>query len=147
MSNQTPFTVARATGRSGDPTVRELVGEWLATDTVQRQLVDRVTRAIGSGVLPPSAASLLRLLSAEAGERSADLAVQIAGAAVATGVGSDPGVAGRAGVSYLMRQGGSLGGGSTEIARNIVSERMLGMPREHAPDRDVPFSQVKRGRS
>jgi alkylation response protein AidB-like acyl-CoA dehydrogenase len=146
MSNQTPFAVARATGRSTDPSVRELVGEWLTMEAVQQQLVDRVTRAIGSGVLPPQAASLLRLLSAEAGERSADLAVQVAGAAVAAGVGNAPGVAGLAGISYLMRQGGSLGGGSTEIARNIISERMLGMPREQAPDRDVPFNQVKRGR-
>jgi hypothetical protein len=32
------------------------------------------------------------------------------------------------------------------MARNIISERMLGMPREDAADRDVPFSQVKRGR-
>jgi alkylation response protein AidB-like acyl-CoA dehydrogenase len=143
---QTPFALARATGRSADPSVRELVGEWLVTETVQQQLVERVSRAIGSGALPAPAASLLRLLSAETAELGADLAVRIAGANVATGVGADPGVAGRAGVSYLMRQGGSLGGGSTEIARNIVSERLLGMPREYAPDRDVPFNQVKRGR-
>ena len=45
-----------------------------------------------------------------------------------------------------MRQGASLGGGSTEMARNIISERILGMPRENAADRDVPFNQVKRGR-
>jgi hypothetical protein len=32
------------------------------------------------------------------------------------------------------------------MARNIISERMAGMPRGYAADRDVPFSQVKRGR-
>jgi hypothetical protein len=32
------------------------------------------------------------------------------------------------------------------MARNIISERVLGMPREFAEDRDVPFSQVRQGR-
>ena len=50
------------------------------------------------------------------------------------------------GIQYLMRQGASLGGGSSEMSRNMVSERVLMMPREMAADRDVPFREVRRGR-
>ena len=47
---------------------------------------------------------------------------------------------------YLSRQAASLGGGTTEIARNIIGERILGFPREYAADRGVPFKEVKHNR-
>ncbi len=135
----------RRTGRAGDPAARELAAEFHALGKIGAQLVDRVTAGMRSGQLPPAAGSLIRLFSGDSNTRRAEIALELAGPAA---VIRDPALQGErdVGVHFIARQGGSLGGGSTEMARNIISERMLGMPREYAADRDMPFSQVRRGR-
>ena len=46
------------------------------------------------------------------------------------------------GTDFLMRQVACIGGGTTEMARNVVSERVLGMPRDQTSDRDMAFRDV-----
>jgi hypothetical protein len=46
-----------------------------------------------------------------------------------------------------MRQVSCIGGGTTEMAANVVAERVLGMPREPNLDRDIPFRDVPRSPS
>ena len=57
----------------------------------------------------------------------------------------DDGEAAEFGNDFLLRQVATLGGGTTEMARNVVSERVLGMPRELSHDRNTPFRDVPKG--
>jgi alkylation response protein AidB-like acyl-CoA dehydrogenase len=120
--------------------VRELVAEAHAIGRVQQQLIGRITAGMRTEQLPPPATAITRLFSGESASRLAEIGVEVMGPHAVAGAHVDVGTA------FVMRQAGSLGGGSTEIARNIISERVLGMPREPAADRDVPFSQVRQGR-
>jgi len=133
--------LARATGRANDPRVRQLVAEARVNDLVGMHLIQRVTKGITSGKYSGPAGSMFRLYAATNSERHQDIALEIAAAGAA--VWDEGDVAGQKGVEYLMRQGGSLGGGSNEMQRNIISERVLGMPREYAADKDRPFDEVR----
>ena len=138
-----------STGQASDPRARELVAESHLLSRVQEQLIDRVVAGMQAQQLPPTAGSIIRLF----GGVSAVTAGRDRPGAGGLARGIRPGPPVRAtraspaiGVQFLMRQASCLGGGSTEMARNIISERVLGMPREYAADRDIPFSQVRQGR-
>jgi alkylation response protein AidB-like acyl-CoA dehydrogenase len=142
--------LARRTGQASDPRARELVAESLVLSRVQEQLIDRVVTGMRTGALPPTAGSIIRLFGGMSTVRRAEITLDLAGANAVTapapgGPGGHPGDP-AIGVQFIYRQSSCLGGGSTEMARNIISERILGMPREYAADRDVPFSQVRQGR-
>ncbi len=137
--------LAHAAGRSDDPAVRRLVAEARVGDRVFQQLTERVATGIRTGALPAPAGAIARLFAATNSERHFDVGLDIAGAAAAAWEEGDPG--GRHGGLFLLRQANSLGGGSSEMARNIISERVLGMPREYAPDRDRPFDEVRHNTS
>ncbi|VEG54397.1 acyl-CoA dehydrogenase [Mycolicibacterium aurum] len=144
-------TLAEATGQGDDPRIQDLAGRALARRIVKQQLIEHVASAIGNGSLPPNAGTLIRLFHAETTELEIDTALAIAGTAgvVDEGSADDPAASDLLdiGVRYLSRQTGSLGGGTSEMARNVIAERILGFPREPAADRGVPFNQVKRNKT
>ena len=66
-------------------------------------------------------------------------------ARAATAWDDTDGAAAEIGNDYLLRQVSTLGGGTTEMARNVICERVLGMPRELSYDRNTPFRDVPKG--
>jgi alkylation response protein AidB-like acyl-CoA dehydrogenase len=138
--------LVQSQGRQQEPLVRRLVAEAHIRKVVHHQLNARLTKGMAAGKVPAPAGSIMKLFGAVNTMRRAEIGLTVAGPAAA----AFPVLDGRAspgeqiGVFSLVRQGGSLGGGSNEIQRNIISERLLGLPREHAADRDVPYREVRR---
>lgn len=132
--------LAEKTGQADNVRVRELAGRALVHRTVGGQLAGHVFRGVRDGSLPPAAGTLIRLFHAETVTTDADTALAIAGTAAVVG---EPGDGLEIGLRYLSRQTVCLGGGTTEMARNVIGERVLNFPREYAADRGVPFNQVR----
>lgn len=133
--------LAVARGVADDPEVQRMLGQAETLAAVHLQFNDNVGRRIGAGRLPDIASAMLRLFAGLMAVERTNIGLAIAGDHGVAWHDDDPG--GRFGVAYLMRQSRCISGGTVEMARNAISERLLGMPREFTPDRELPFSQVR----
>jgi hypothetical protein len=124
--------------------VREMVGRALVHRAVHSQLSEHVYHAVADGSLPPAAGSIIRLCMAEVHNVETDTAHAVAGSSAAV---EDDAHMLDIGTRYLGRQIASIGGGTTEMARNVIGERVLNFPREYAADRGVPFNQVRHSKA
>ncbi|HMG44724.1 MAG TPA: acyl-CoA dehydrogenase family protein [Acidimicrobiales bacterium] len=145
-TGDTLLELVRDVGRLADPRARDLVGEAHALRLVQGKMVSRITRGIATGAFTDQAASIIRLMAGVVGNRTTTIGFELAGPH-AVAWPDDAAALGELGLGYLTRQASSIGGGTTEMARNVISERVLGMPRERAADRDVAFRDVPRSAS
>ena len=121
---------ARRTGRADDPLVRQ---ELAAIYTGERLIPWGARRG-----LHPSIGKLWRTIQ---GRRAAQLAHEIGGP-LAAAWETDDTDADYWAYHVLNCRGMSLGGGTDEVQRNTLGERVLGLPREPGPSRDTPFKDL-----
>jgi alkylation response protein AidB-like acyl-CoA dehydrogenase len=134
--------LARSTGKSDDPVTRQALADLHTRRSVNNWNTERAKAVMEAGGSSPLA-SLGKLAMSEilhgAGHRSG----WVLGAEALLD-GDDHPRARDLAYSHLNAYFTSIGGGTDQIQRNIIGERILGLPREPEVDRDVPFRQVAR---
>ncbi|MBM3658148.1 MAG: acyl-CoA dehydrogenase [Actinobacteria bacterium] len=135
---------ARQAARLDDPLARDLIGRGYTTALVGDPLQRRLGEGIAGGHLSDQAASIGRLYGWEVMKAMLTIPFELAGATGAAWDDDDGALYGT-GHAYMVRQAIAIAGGTIEMARNVISERVLGMPREQSFDREVPFRDVPRG--
>jgi alkylation response protein AidB-like acyl-CoA dehydrogenase len=143
-SNARLVELARAAPAPVAAARRQAVGETHMLTVVGRQLIERVEAGTRTGQFAGPGGAVLKLFRGVSSARQASLGLTLGGPGAVVGYTRD-GVG--LGVASLMRQSGCLAGGSNEMQRNLISERLLGMPREPAADRDIPYREVHHSKS
>lgn len=138
--------IAADAGTLDDARSRELIGEAEMLALAGGALERRISEGIATGTMSGQASAIARLHAGRSMVRRQTIAFDLAGAAGGAWTSGDGELAMR-GDDFLMRQISCIGGGTTEMAANVVAERVLGFPRERSLDRDVAFRDVPRSAS
>jgi alkylation response protein AidB-like acyl-CoA dehydrogenase len=127
--------------RREDPIVRQELADMYSRDQILQAMSLRIMTAVRQREKPPIDPSLLKLYYTEKRNRSGNLAALIAGtAAMLTDDEPTRWVASEVVGRYSV----SIGGGTTEVQKNNLAERALGLPREPAPDREFAWKDLLR---
>jgi acyl-CoA dehydrogenase len=123
--------LARATGRTGDPLVRQELANIVINERVARYTNLRAMAKIAVGQLPGPEMSLAKLALTANMVRVYELVSSILGPALV----ADTGTWGTYAWSEFLLgvPGMRIAGGSDEVLHNIIGERVLGLPKEPAP--------------
>ncbi|MEO3868982.1 acyl-CoA dehydrogenase family protein [Nonomuraea sp. B12E4] len=134
----TSFETLRQSVDTSDPLVRDELVELHIRSRALALFNQRLAQETRAGIFPGARGSAAKLLLAELTLFQADLATRLVGP---ESVLSDHPLA----QAISLAPGMSLGGGTNEIMRNIIGDRVLNLPPEPRVDKTVPFKDLKVG--
>lgn len=131
------ITLARARGLNADPTVRDALARLVVDIRVMALTARRARDAAGAG-RPGPEGSGMKLRGSRTFRDYTNLALRLLGAEALT-ADAEPWH-----TLFLTAPSLSIRGGTDEIQRNIIGERILGLAEEPRLDRTLPFDQLPR---
>ncbi|MEU8141732.1 acyl-CoA dehydrogenase family protein [Nonomuraea sp. NPDC048901] len=134
----TSLAALRQVVDTADPLVRDELVELHIRSRALALFNQRLSQETKAGIFPGARGSAAKLLLAELYLYQADLATRLVGPEAV--VGGHP-----LAQAISMAPGMSLGGGTNEIMRNIIGDRVLNLPPEPRVDKTVPFKDLKVG--
>ncbi len=134
--------LARGFGRSGEPIVRQDIARAYTRLRLLEFLGYRAQTALSHGQQPGPEVSVMKLAISDHVERTGDLLMAIEGPAATLG-GDDAPRDQVAQYQFLGQWSVRIGGGTDQVQRNVIGERVLGLPREARTDKDVPFRELQ----
>jgi alkylation response protein AidB-like acyl-CoA dehydrogenase len=134
-------TLAEQADRSGDPTVRQELAAIISREHIAGWMGEQIQQAIRRGDMPPIDPGLIKLMTAQNRVRTGNLAMELQGPAASCGEASQT-LWSQA--ELYGRFSISIGGGTNEVLRNNLGERVLGLPREPGYAKDQPWREIPR---
>ena len=127
----------------GDPTLRQRVVQAYIEDKLASLTNQRAAARRRAGQTPGPEGSITKLFFSEHTKRLSELVIDLEGTGAQAWADGERWPTGN-NWAFLRGQSKTIGGGTSEIQRNILGERVLGLPKEEEIDRNVPWSEVRR---
>ncbi len=127
-----------------DRQVRERIAEYIVKARALKYTSLRTLSALSQGKTPGPEASMGKLVGALLQQHAASFAMEIAGASSALLDESTPAAAAWQ-ERYLSLPGLRIAGGTDEVLRNIIAERVLGLPPDARADKGISFKDIPTG--
>jgi len=130
-------------GGLDDPCVREKIADWYISESGINNFYARLLTGLSLGQLPGPEAALSKIVIARKLQaQSADI-MDFCGPAGAIYPDFQVSRANDYRIAWLEAAGYRIAGGTDEILKNTIAERVLGLPGDIRVDKDIPFEELK----
>ncbi|MFC9357237.1 acyl-CoA dehydrogenase family protein [Rhodococcus sp. NPDC057014] len=130
---------ARRRGRGDDPRVVAEIVDLFVREKALTAVLLRLDAELEAGIDSGPVDSIAKIAANQLNERAGELAIELMGPEVLTP--TTPGVTDLFRV-HLDSIGHAIGGGTSQVQKNIIAERRHRLPKDPSPDRRTPFNEL-----